>query len=107
MATYSDLFDIFSGTNPDANALLNKIAIAVIVAAETVRNESPATVNHANRLAWAKKANQEPQARAREMFSAILGQNQAATVSQIVNASDATIQTAVENVIDIFADGTV
>ena len=55
MATYSELFDLRSDSD-----LRNKIAVAVIIAAETIRNESGATTNNANRLIWAKEASGRP-----------------------------------------------
>lgn len=100
MATYTDLYNLFS----DAE-LRNKITVAVIVATETVRNEAPATANHANRLLWAKEALTNPSAMGSNMYLAVLAQNKSSTVAQIQNATDAVIQTNVENVIDIFATG--
>jgi len=50
MATYTELYDLRTDS-----ALRNRVAVACVVAAETVRLESPSVENHANRLAWAAR----------------------------------------------------
>jgi hypothetical protein len=106
MATYNELYDVYSNTVPGAQAILNKIVIAVMIAAETIRVEDPATSNHANRLIWAKQALSSPYGKSYQMFPALIAQNSNATQSQILNVSDVSLQTAVNNAINIFADGT-
>ena len=100
MATYTELYDLRSNS-----ALRNKIAIACIVAAEAIRTEAGATANHANRLLWAKAVFAAPDIEAARMMMALLAQNSAATVGQITGATDAAIQTAVGNAVDVFATG--
>ena len=48
MATYTELYDLHNYTD-----LINKVAVACVVAAEVVHDEDPGTTNHANRLLWA------------------------------------------------------
>lgn len=98
MATYDELL-----TASQNAALNNKLRVAVIVAAEKVRTESSGTTNHAARLAWAKKVFGAPDEAARSMLWAVLAQNRAATLAQIVGADDATVQTAVDAAVDVFA----
>ena len=98
MATYQELFDLRSN-----DALRNKVAVACIVASEAIRTEAVNTTNHAARLVWAKAVFQNPNSESERMLWAILAQNAALTVSQITTASDASIQTAVNNAVNVFA----
>lgn len=100
MATYQELYDLANDT-----ALLNRVATAVVMATETIRTEAPATTNHANRLLWAKAAMLNPASYAVAMLRAALAQNAGLTKAQIQAASDASLQTAITNVVDIFANG--
>jgi len=100
MATYSELRQLFG--NGD---LANKIEVAVIVAAEVIRSEDAGTANHANRLLWAKKAFANTYGIREEILKAVLAANKAATVATITGATDAVLQTAVDSVINLFADG--
>jgi len=100
MATYIELRGLYG--NGD---LENKVEVACIVAAESIRNEDAGTTNHANRLVWAKSAFSNPNTVAVQMLMALLAANKDLTVAQIEGASDAAIQTAVDNAVDIFADG--
>lgn len=100
MATYTELAGIAA-----SNALLDKFTAAVAIAAEVVRTEATGTTNHTNRLLWAKSAYSDPHAMAAKMTWAILAQNQAASNAAILAATDATIQTAVNNAVDVFANG--
>lgn len=100
MATYAEL--LLAAENATLN---NKIKVACFIAAETVRTESGATANHANRLLWAKRVFENPDTEARRMVWAVLAQNSAATLAQITGALDPTVQTAVNAAIDVFATG--
>lgn len=98
MATYAELL-----TASANDALRQKVLVACVIGAEVVRNESSGTTNHTNRLTWAKGVFAAPE-RARDgMMWAVLAQNAAATLAQITGASDATVQTAVNAAIDVFA----
>lgn len=80
-----------------------KVRVACIVAAEKIRVESTSVTNHAARVVWAKAVFADPVAEARRMSWAVLAQNRAFTYAQIVGASDASVQTAVDAAIDVFA----
>lgn len=99
MATYQELFSII-----DNRDLLNKLRVAVLVSADKIRSENPTTPNHANRLAWAKDfALADPAQEARKAYRALLGANNASALSVIEAATDATIQTNVDNIVDVLA----
>jgi len=100
MATYDELLS--AAEHPGLN---NKIRVACVVAAETVRTEAGSTTNHANRMLWAKAVFLNPVTEAQRMLWAVLAQNKTATLAQITGATDATVQTAVNNAIDVFATG--
>lgn len=98
MATYAELL-----TASADEALVKKIRVACVVAAETVRLEADATQNHAKRLAWAKSVFESPETVAQRMTWAVLAQNRAATLPAILGASDAAVQTAVDAAVNVFA----
>lgn len=98
MASYSDLYNEYK-----SDLLLQRVTSAIFVAADTVLNEDIATVNHANRLIWARDVFTDPTNHARPFLSAILGANNAATITQIQGSTDAQIQTNVNAAIDVFA----
>jgi hypothetical protein len=99
MATYPELYDLWSNS-----ALLNKVTVACLVAAEAVRVEDPATPNHAVRLAWAKAVFTDPIPAGKQMFMAVLAGNAALTTAQILNAPDTAIQTKVSAAVPLFAE---
>ena len=98
MATYSELYDLRANS-----ALKNRITIACIIAAEAIRTEAPTTTNNANRLVWAKAVFANPDGEANRMLMALLAQNAGLTVAQIQGATDAAIQTGVNNAVNVFA----
>jgi len=101
MATYAELRQLFND-----NDLRNKIEVACIVAAETIRVEDPeATTNHANRLIWAKAVFTSPHAASEQMQMALLASNKDAVVGTITGVSDADLQTLVDAAVNMFADG--
>ena len=100
MASYPELRALFSHSD-----LRNQIEVACIIAAESIRTEDPITDNHANRLIWAKRAFQNPNAIRNDMLMALLAANAGVEPSAITNASDATVQAKVDDAVDLFADG--
>lgn len=100
MATYEELASLMRHGMLEA-----KIGVAAVIAAEAIRTEDGGTVNHANRLLWAKAAATNPKAAAAEILPLLLAQNKANTSIQIQDATDPAIQTAVDSVVDIFATG--
>lgn len=97
MATYAELFGFFN-----ESALRNKVAVAVIIAADKIRTETPPP-NSALRLVWAKRAFENPMQEAESMLKVLLAANEAAAPSQITGASDTTIQTQVDAAVNVFA----
>ena len=100
MATYMELRQLFTH-----GELRNKVEVACIIAAETIRTEDGGTVNHANRLIWAKQVFCNPNGVRDQMLMALLAANKAATVAAIEGATDALIQEKVNAAVDVFADG--
>lgn len=98
MATYLELY----GLQGDGD-LHNRIAVAVVVSADTIRSEAEGAANHANRLVWAGNAFADPRAMAKRAFWAVLAANKSASVSNIQSATDAAIQTNVDAVVDVLA----
>lgn len=101
MATYNELRGLFSNVE-----LRNRVQVACIVAAEAIRTEAENTVNHANRVIWARKAFNNANDVTDKMLMAVLAANKAATVAAITGATDAAIQSAVDAAVNVFADGT-
>lgn len=98
MATYAELYNLQSNS-----ALKNRIAVACVVAAELIRGEDVATVNHTNRATWARNVFADAGRESTRMMMAVLAQNRGFTVAQITGATDAEIQTAVNNAVNVFA----
>lgn len=100
MATYSELYNLKS------NSLLhNKVEVAIAVAAQAIHNEATNVTNHANRAIWAKQALENPMSKVQEMTWAILVANADAPTASILGASDAAVQSAVNNIVNLFATG--
>ena len=100
MATYLELRQLYAHGD-----LLNRLEVACIVAAEAIRSEDGGTVNHANRLLWAKAVFSGSRRAAGQMMMALLAANKELTSAQIVAVTDEALQTAVGGAINIFADG--
>ena len=98
MATYLELFGLKSN-----DTLRNKVEVACVIAADAIRQESDATVNHANRLKWAAAVFANPRAEGERMLMALLAANNTMTTGQITGATDAAIQTGVNNAVNVFA----
>jgi L-ribulose-5-phosphate 3-epimerase UlaE len=98
MATYLELYELTGNIQ-----LRERLAVACVVAADQIRLEVDTVPNHVNRLAWAKRAFENPLNEATRMLPAILAQNRAATAAQIIGATDVDLQTAVNAAINIFA----
>jgi predicted house-cleaning NTP pyrophosphatase (Maf/HAM1 superfamily) len=97
MATLLEIRSLFGN-----DSLRGKVQAAVIIAAEKIRTEDAQIVDHAKRMTWAKQAFNNPIGISSQVLMAVIAANNSATVAQIIGASDATIQAAVENSINIF-----
>lgn len=100
MATYDELLSAAGNTG-----LLNKVRMACVVSATAIMLEVAGTTNHANRLLWAKSVFSDTAAAGAKMMWPVLAQNKAFTLAQIVGADDATVQTAVDAAVNVFANG--
>jgi len=95
MATYTELRELFGNSE-----LLNKVEVAVIVAADGLLGGTPAPKDKA----WAAAAFSNPKAEANKALKAVLADNKDNTVAQITGASDAAIQTKVTAVVPVLVD---
>ncbi len=92
MATHAEIFGLLND-----HVMKNKVAGAALVKANTISDlATPTTLQ----LDWAQSAYRRPIAVAEELWPAMLGSNAEATVAQITGASDALIQTAVNDAVD-------
>jgi hypothetical protein len=98
MATYLEIIELL-----EDREIANRVQIAALVAADTIRAESSGTANHDNRLKWARDVIDNPAKDNKRMVKAVIIQNRALTVAQIKGASDANLQTAVDAVVNLFA----
>ena len=98
MATYAELIQASND-----GGLNTRIRVACFIAAELIVEEDPATANHAARIAWARNVFANPAQEAMRMAWAVLAQNRNATLAAIIGASDAAVQTAVNNAVNVFA----
>lgn len=96
MATYAELVQA-SGDS----ALVLKVRVACIIAAEAIRTNGSAT---APQKTWARKVFSNPEDGQREVMWAVLAQNQAQPLGNILGATDAQVQTAVNNAIALFTE---
>ncbi len=100
MATYQELYALQNDSD-----LQEKIAVAVVVAADDIRSDGSPPTNQAERLVWAAGAMTNPRSTAKSMLWAVLAANKGATVGSITSATDAAIQTNVDAHVDLFAVG--
>jgi|SRR4051812_29139389 hypothetical protein len=98
MATYLQLYSLAD----QGGDLYQRIATACVIQANLIRSETPPP-NSAQRLAWARRALADPKSVAQQMLWAALAQNAGSTTAQITGATDATLQTAVANAVDLLA----
>jgi hypothetical protein len=99
MATYDELLQA-----SENEVLLRKIRVAIVIAAETIRNELSSVPQNAKRLVWAKKAFTDPQAILEPLTWAVLAQNKNATFLQIIGATDSVVQSAVDAAVNVLLD---
>lgn len=99
MATYQEL-----RVASEDGALLIKVQVACVVAANAVALEAPATPLHAQRMLWAADVFADPVSAARRMIWSVLAKNAGMTPAQIAGASDSAVQTNVNASVDVFAN---
>lgn len=103
MASYTELYE-YAGS-PAGQVLKNRIRVAAVVACDVISAEAGSVENHANRLKWAVETLRDLNAAADPLTLAVLAQNRGFTTAQITQATDVQIQTAVDNAIDLLAQG--
>lgn len=96
MATYQELFDIRNDTT-----LHDKVTIASVIKAQTLLDGTPTQ----DEVDWAMVTLDDPNSRANQIMYYVLAANNAATVAQILAATDAAIQTNVDNAVDALTAG--
>lgn len=90
MATYLELHGL------DRNSvLINKISVALIIEAHALVVGTPT----AEEVSWVSKALRDPRSEAQKALRFVLAANKDATTAQILEASDASIQTQVALVV--------
>lgn len=77
-----------------------KVQQALIVSAQKVIDEAPATTNHANRLLWAKRLIPPPDVEIVKTLMYIIAKNNTLTLAQILAVTDAQVQAAVDGSVD-------
>lgn len=100
MATYTELFTLQTDT-----PLLQRVSTAVLVASVAIYEESTSTLNHDRRVLWAKMVTKNLPVEANAILLFLLGKFNTMTVAGIQNSTDAQIQTAVNNAVNLFAVG--
>jgi hypothetical protein len=98
-ATYTELLSAFEHIG-----LRQKIRVAITVAADKIRADASPPTNQAKRLKWAAAALVNPDSLVDQMIRAAVVQNRAASYTAITGADDASVQTAVDNAVNLFAD---
>jgi hypothetical protein len=100
MATYEELAGY--RTSPDGDLLRNKVAVAVAIKAQGLIDGGTPT---AAEIAWADDAIKNPGNKAKEIFNYVVAKNNTATLTQITTATDATLQTNVNDAVDALIAG--
>ena len=108
-ATYEELKTALGN-----QALKDKVEVAILVTVDKIIDGTDTGggfdgTNHANRLIWARRIMSDPEGSAKEaarFFPLIIAAKRAASLAAILGASDAAVQTNVEETVDLFSDGT-
>ncbi len=95
MATYTEIRELFNSSD-----LLNRTTIAIIVYAENLMNGTPSTAQKV----WIDKVFSSPTAEAKKVLMGVLAASRAATKEQIESATDAALQTEVDEIAPILID---
>ena len=98
MSTYLELL-----AATEDEAFNNKVRFSVLVAINKVQTEPEATVNHANRMVWAKEAIANPDPITARVVRLILAEDKGIAVATILAYTDANIQAKANAAIDLLA----
>ncbi len=105
MATLLELRQLY-GNSEMRNKVAPSIAITankIMIGVDTVAPFSQAAGAHDLRLVWAKENFGNTAGQAAKFWEVILAKNSAATIEQIIGASDAAIKSNVDESVDLFA----
>ena len=95
MATLTELSDLFD--NPD---LIKKISAALCISVKALLDGTPTTADRQ----YAAKVFAAPNAEAHRILKDVLAVNEAQTVDDIINATDAQIQNSVDAAVPFMRD---
>jgi len=98
MANYDEIRGLF-----DDSGLTNRLTVAIVVAAESVRVEDVTTANHAERLTWAKNAFANPEPEAKRALKSLVASNKSMNITAIKTVSDTAIQSQVNTLVNMLA----
>lgn len=93
MATYLELFALKNDSD-----LQDKVAVAIVKAAQAILVTNPTPSS--DRVAWAATVNANPGQQGKQALMFVLAANSSASVSQILNSTDAAIQTNIDDLVD-------
>ena len=91
------LIDIYNQYTSESSRLKSQMFGAVLVAANDIRNEAPETTHHAERLAWAVAAEQNPKGAVATMLCGMLANPTIA--AELETALDGDVQFVVNSLI--------
>ena len=97
MASYAELFELRGSSQ-----LHNDITIAVAVKAQSLIDS---TTPSAAQVTWALEALRSPQSKADELINYVLAKNRTNTTTQILEADNATVQTNVDDAVNVLVAG--
>jgi hypothetical protein len=111
MATLQEILAILERNIAGADALYSKVGAAAVIAAGTILagDDTAAPFDqtqgaHEKRLVWANEVVSHPRGASDDIFYAVVAANSGFTQTQILNATDAGIQDAVNGMADGFAE---
>ena len=94
MATYIELRDLFGGSQ-DSDEFRNRVHVATAIAAEAILAGTPSIEEQK----WAANVFASPASEGQKAFIAVVSKNNAATIANIVGASDTDIQIQVDSIV--------
>lgn len=110
MATLNEILQILERTVAGADELYSFVGVASVITAGMILKGNDIAVPfdqtvgaHEKRLIWAREIAAQPRGASENVFYAVVAANSSAAQSAILNASDATIQGAIDSLADGFA----
>ena len=96
--------DIYEAATVDNHVLRKRVAVALVKAAVDVMNESPATEDHAQRMAWARRVVADPLGWAAKTIWKVL--ENATIQAAPLAATDSDVQFVVNSFVNTFSKAT-